>query len=97
MVTAVSLARVPKLTVITGGSFGAGNYGLCGRAYQPRFLWTWPSARISVMGGEQAAQVLWTLKKQTGIKAEEIKSPILKQYDKESRPYFATARLGMMA
>ena len=63
MVTAVSLAQVPKMTVIVGGSFGAGNYALCGRSYQPRFLWTWPSARISVMGGEQAAHVLWTLKK----------------------------------
>ena len=93
MVTAVSLARVPKLTVIVGGSFGAGNYGLCGRAYQGRFLWTWPSARISVMGGEQAAQVLWTLKKNSGQKEEEIKKPILEKYEKESSPYFATARL----
>ena len=93
MVTAVSLARVPKFTVIVGGSFGAGNYGLCGRAYQPRLLWIWPSARISVMGGEQAAEVLWTLKKGTGAKPEEIKKPILEKYEKESDPYYATARL----
>ena len=93
MVTAVSLARVPKFTVIVGGSFGAGNYGLCGRAYQPRLLWIWPSARISVMGGEQAGSVLWTLKKGTGAKEEEIKKPILEKYEKESDPYYATARL----
>ena len=93
MVTAVSLARVPKLTVIVGGSFGAGNYGLCGRAYQPRLLWTWPSARISVMGGEQAASVLWTLKQGTGAKEEDIKKPILEKYKNESSPYYATARL----
>ena len=93
MVTAVSLARVPKLTVIVGGSFGAGNYGLCGRAYQPRLLWIWPSSRISVMGGEQAGSVLWTLKKDKGVTEEEIKKPILEKYEKESSPYFATARL----
>ena len=93
MVTAVSLARVPKFTVIIGSSFGAGNYGLCGRAYQPRFLWIWPSARISVMGGEQAANVLWTLKKEPGVKEEKFKKPILEKYAKESDPYFATARL----
>ena len=93
MVTAVSLARVPKLTVIVGGSFGAGNYGLCGRAYQGRFLWTWPSSRISVMGGEQAASVLWSLKKDAGYKEEEIKKPILEKYERESNPYFGTARL----
>lgn len=93
MVTAVSLARVPKFTVIIGGSFGAGNYGLCGRAYQPRLLWIWPSARISVMGGEQAASVLWTLKKDSGLKEEEIKKPILEKYEKESDPYYATARI----
>ena len=93
MVTAVSLARVPKFTVIVGGSFGAGNYALCGRAYQPRFLWIWPSARISVMGGEQAASVLWTLKKGADAKEEEIKKPILEKYEKESDPYYATARL----
>jgi len=93
MVTAVSLARVPKITVIVGGSFGAGNYGMCGRAYQAHFLWTWPSSRISVMGGEQAASVLWTLKKGTGAKEADIKKPILEKYEKESSPYFATARL----
>lgn len=93
MVTAVSLARVPKFTVIVGGSFGAGNYGLCGRAYQPRLLWSWPSSRISVMGGEQAASVLWTLKKGSGAKEEEFKKPILEKYKTESSPYFATARL----
>ena len=97
MVTAVSLARVPKLTVIVGGSFGAGNYGLCGRAYQPRFLWMWPSARISVMGGQQAADVLWTLKKDTGANKEEIQKPILDKYEKESDAYYSTARLWMMA
>src|SRR5690606_2427009 len=63
MVMAVSLARVPKYTIVIGGSYGAGNYGMCGRAYQPKFLWMWPNARISVMGGEQAANVLWTVKK----------------------------------
>ena len=93
MVTALSLARVPKFTVIVGGSFGAGNYALCGRAYQPRLLWTWPSSRISVMGGEQAASVLWTLKKGSGATQEAIKKPILEKYEKESDPYFATARL----
>ena len=93
MVMAVSLARVPKFTVIVGGSFGAGNYGLCGRAYQPRMLWAWPSSRISVMGKQQAAHVLWTLKKHSGAKEEDIKKPILEKYEKESDPYFATARL----
>ncbi|MCY4512829.1 MAG: methylcrotonoyl-CoA carboxylase [Bdellovibrionales bacterium] len=94
LVTAVSLARVPKFTVIAGGSFGAGNYGLCGRAYQPNFLWMWPSARISVMGGLQAAEVLWTLKKNTPeADPEKIKNPILQKYEKESHPYYATARL----
>ena len=93
MVKAVSLARVPKFTVIVGGSFGAGNYGLCGRAYQGRFLWTWPSARVSVMGGEQAASVLWTLKKGTGAIEEDVKEPILEKYERESSPYYGTARL----
>ena len=94
LVTAVSLARVPKFTIIAGGSFGAGNYGLCGRAYQPNFLWMWPSARISVMGGVQAAEVLWTLKKHTpGADSDKIKNPILQKYEKESHPYYATARL----
>ena len=94
MVKAVSLTKVPKFTVIVGGSFGAGNYGLCGRAYQGRFLWTWPSARISVMGGEQAASVLWTLKKGVeGIVEEDIKDPILEKYEREGSPYYGTARL----
>ena len=93
MVQAVSLARVPKFTIIVGGSFGAGNYGLCGRAYQPRFLWMWPSAKISVMGGAQAADVLWTLKKHTGAKEKEIKAPLLKKYEEESNAYYSTARL----
>ena len=93
MVKAVSLAKVPKFTVIVGGSFGAGNYGLCGRAYQGRFLWAWPSAKISVMGGEQAASVLWTLQKGTGVEEANVKDPILEKYEKESSPYYATARL----
>ena len=96
MVRAVSLARVPKITVIAGGSFGAGNYGLCGRAYQPRFLWTWPSARISVMGGEQAADVMWSLKKNRAKNPsdeQKAKGFILEKYERESSPYYATARL----
>jgi 3-methylcrotonyl-CoA carboxylase beta subunit len=102
MVTAVSCARVPKFTVIIGGSFGAGNYGMCGRAYGPRFLWMWPNARISVMGGQQAASVLATVKRD-GIEAkggawsqkeeEAFKRPILEQYDRQGHPYYATARL----
>ncbi len=102
MVTAVSCAKVPKLTVILGGSFGAGNYGMCGRAFNPRFLWTWPNARISVMGGEQAASVLATVKRD-GIEArggqwsaddeEAFKAPIRAQYERQGHPYYATARL----
>jgi 3-methylcrotonyl-CoA carboxylase beta subunit len=102
MVTAVSCARVPKLTVILGGSFGAGNYGMCGRAFNPRFLWTWPNARISVMGGEQAASVLATVKRD-GIEArkgtwskeeeEAFKAPIREQYERQGHPYYASARL----
>jgi 3-methylcrotonyl-CoA carboxylase beta subunit len=102
MVTAVSCAQVPKLTVIVGGSFGAGNYGMCGRAFNPRFLWTWPNARISVMGGEQAASVLATVKRD-GIEAkggswsrdeeESFKAPIREQYERQGHPYYATARL----
>jgi 3-methylcrotonyl-CoA carboxylase beta subunit len=93
---------VPKFTVIIGGSFGAGNYGMCGRAYSPRFLWMWPNARISVMGGAQAASVLATVRRD-GIEsrggkwsAEEeaaFKQPILEQYDRQGHPYYATARL----
>ncbi|MBX7229297.1 MAG: methylcrotonoyl-CoA carboxylase [Burkholderiaceae bacterium] len=102
MVTAVACAAVPKFTVIIGGSFGAGNYGMCGRAFSPRFLWMWPNARISVMGGEQAASVLATVKRD-GIElkggnwssAEEaaFKTPIRERYEAEGHPYYATARL----
>jgi 3-methylcrotonyl-CoA carboxylase beta subunit len=102
MVTAVACSRVPKFTVIIGGSFGAGNYAMCGRAYSPRFLWMWPNARISVMGGEQAASVLATVKRD-GIEAkgetwskeeeQEFKRPILERYETQGHPYYATARL----
>ncbi len=102
MVTAVSTAQVPKFTVIIGGSFGAGNYGMCGRAFGPRFLWMWPNARISVMGGEQAASVLATVKRD-GIEAkggqwsaqeeEAFKAPIRQQYEEQGHPYYASARL----
>jgi 3-methylcrotonyl-CoA carboxylase beta subunit len=102
MVTAVACAAVPKLTVLIGGSFGAGNYGMCGRAYDPRFLFMWPNARISVMGGEQAAQVMIQItrdqlerKGKTLSKEEEeaIRRPILEKYEKEGHPYYASARL----
>ncbi len=102
LVTAVSTANVPKITLIIGGSYGAGNYGMCGRAYDPRFLFMWPNARISVMGGEQAASVLSTVKVEQlaadgkKLSAEEIqiiKDPILKKYDAESSAYYSTARL----
>ena len=102
MVTAVATAAVPKFTVIVGGSFGAGNYGMCGRAYSPRFLWMWPNARISVMGGEQAASVLATVRRdnmeargQTWPAEEEeaFKAPIREQYEVQGHPYYATARL----
>jgi 3-methylcrotonyl-CoA carboxylase beta subunit len=99
MVTAVATARVPKLTLIIGGSFGAGNYGMCGRAYGPRFLWMWPNARISVMGGEQAAAVLAQVKKDNmrepwPAEAEmEFKAPIRAQYERQGHPYYASARL----
>jgi len=102
MVTAVACAAVPKFTVIIGGSFGAGNYGMCGRAYSPRLLWMWPNARISVMGGEQAASVLATVKRD-GIEAkggvwsaddeQAFKDPIRQQYELQGHPYFASARL----
>jgi 3-methylcrotonyl-CoA carboxylase beta subunit len=102
MVTAVACARVPKLTVVIGGSFGAGNYSMCGRAYSPRFLFTWPNARISVMGGEQAASVLATVRRD-GIEGrggqwsaeeeEAFKAPIREQYEHQGHPYYATARL----
>ena len=97
LVTAVACAQVPKLTVVIGGSFGAGNYGMCGRAYSPRFLFTWPNARISVMGGEQAASVLATVhrdaEKWTADEAEAFKAPIREKYETEGNPYYATARL----
>ena len=95
MVTAVATARVPKLTVIMGGSFGAGNYGMCGRAYSPRFLWMWPNARISVMGGEQAAAVLSTVRGNFKSKEDEeaFKKPIRDQYETQGHPYYASARL----
>ncbi|MFN0299529.1 MAG: carboxyl transferase domain-containing protein, partial [Burkholderiales bacterium] len=102
MVMAVACARVPKLTVIIGGSYGAGNYAMCGRAYGPRFLWMWPNARISVMGGQQAASVLATVRRDaieakggTWAQAEEeaFKQPVLDQYERQGHPYYATARL----
>jgi len=109
MVTAVSCARVPKLTVVIGGSFGAGNYAMCGRAYSPRFLFMWPNARISVMGGEQAASVLATVRgdqasanggagsggggKWTDAEQEAFKQPIRDQYEYQGNPYYSTARL----
>jgi 3-methylcrotonyl-CoA carboxylase beta subunit len=102
MVTAVATAQVPKLTLIIGGSFGAGNYGMCGRAYSPRFLWMWPNARVSVMGGEQAASVLATVRRD-GIEArggswskedeDKFKAPIREQYETQGNPLYATARL----
>ncbi|UTM37149.1 methylcrotonoyl-CoA carboxylase [Rhodococcus pyridinivorans] len=102
MVTAVACARVPKLTVVIGGSYGAGNYSMCGRAYSPRFLWMWPNARISVMGGEQAASVLATVRSDqldasgkpwTAEQEEEFKAPIRAQYEEQGNPYYSTARL----
>ena len=97
LVTAVATASVPKITVLIGGSFGAGNYGMCGRAYGPRFLFTWPNSRISVMGGEQAASVLATVhrdaKNWTPEEAEAFKAPVRQKYEDEGNPYYATARL----
>jgi 3-methylcrotonyl-CoA carboxylase beta subunit len=102
LVTAVATAGVPKFTVVIGGSFGAGNYGMCGRAYSPRFLWMWPNARISVMGGEQAAMVLSTLRRENieagGAKwsaadEDKFREPIRAQYEAQGHPYYATARL----
>ncbi|MBS46008.1 MAG: methylcrotonoyl-CoA carboxylase [Nocardioides sp.] len=102
LVTAVACSVVPKLTVLIGGSFGAGNYGMCGRAYDPRFLWSWPNARISVMGGEQAASVLATVRRD-GLEArgeewsaddeEAFRAPIREQYEEQGSPYYASARL----
>jgi len=102
LVTAVACSVVPKLTVVIGGSFGAGNYGMCGRAYDPRFLWMWPNARISVMGGDQAAGVLATVKRDGIEKSgetwsaedeESFKAPIREQYERQGSPYYSTARL----
>ncbi len=102
MVGAVACARVPKLTVVVGGSFGAGNYAMCGRAYGGRFLWMWPNARVSVMGGEQAANVLAQVARdarqargESWSEAHEIalRQPILDQYELQSHPYYASARL----
>jgi 3-methylcrotonyl-CoA carboxylase beta subunit len=91
LVTAVACSVVPKFTVVIGGSFGAGNYGMCGRAYDPRFLWMWPNSRISVMGGEQAASVLATVAGRADD--EEFKAPIRDQYETQGSPYYASARL----
>ncbi len=95
MVTAVSCSVVPKFTVVIGGSFGAGNYAMCGRAYSPRFLWMWPNARLSVMGGEQAASVLATVRGNFASKDEEeaFKNPIREQYEHQGNPYYTTARI----
>ncbi len=102
MVTAVATARVPKFTVVIGGSFGAGNYGMCGRAYSPRFMWMWPNARISVMGGEQAASVLSQIRRDNLeaqgkiwplAEEEKFKAPIREQYETQGHPYYASARL----
>ena len=102
MVTAVASARVPKFTLVIGGSYGAGNYGMCGRAYDPRFLFMWPNARISVMGGEQAASVLTQVtrekyerdgKKWTKDLESKIKQPIIDDYEYQGHPYYASARL----
>jgi len=94
LVTAVACAEVPKFTVVIGGSFGAGNYGMCGRAYAPRQLWMWPNARISVMGGPQAASVLSTVKgEMTSQEKTAFEAPILEKYEHEGNPYYSTARL----
>jgi len=102
MVMAVACARVPKFTVLIGGSFGAGNYGMCGRAFSPRFLWSWPNSRISVMGGEQAANVLARVRRDalelegkswSTEEEEAFKAPIQDQYEAQGNPYYATARL----
>ena len=102
MVSAVACARVPKFTVVIGGSFGSGNYSMCGRAYSPRFMWMWPNARISVMGGQQAAGVLATVKRDAmeaagedwpAAEEAEFKQPILDQYEEQGHPYYASARL----
>ena len=102
MVMAVACAQVPKITVIVGGSFGAGNYAMCGRAYGARFVWTWPTARIAIMGAQQAASVLIQVQKEKAqaagqawdsAKEEKIREPILQQYHEQSHPFYASARL----
>ncbi|KRT82189.1 hypothetical protein AMK59_3028, partial [Oryctes borbonicus] len=99
LVTAVACAKVPKITLIIGGSYGAGNYGMCGRAYSPRFLYMWPNAKISVMGGQQAAGVLSQVaiksknKNWTKEDVEQFERPIIEQFDRESSAYFSSARL----
>ena len=102
LVSAVACAQVPKLTLVVGGSYGAGNYGMCGRSYSPRFMFMWPNARISVMGGEQAASVLATVKREgmerrgetwTEIEEAEFKQPIVEKFEEEGHPYYSTARL----
>ena len=102
MVTAVATTKVPKITMIVGGSFGAGNYGMCGRAYSPRFLWTWPNSRISVMGGEQAAGVLATVRRDaierkggewSSEDEAEFKRPTIEMFERQSHPLYASARL----
>jgi 3-methylcrotonyl-CoA carboxylase beta subunit len=102
MVMAVACAKVPKFTVIIGGSYGAGNYGMCGRAFEPNFMWMWPNGRISVMGGEQAAGVLTQVKRdqltargETFSDADELamREPVLNQYERQGHPYYASARL----
>ena len=102
LVTAVACAAVPKYTVVIGGSFGAGNYAMCGRAYGPRFLFQWPNARTSVMGGEQAASVLATIKREalersggplSAAEEEQLKAPIREQFERQGHPYYASARL----
>jgi acetyl-CoA carboxylase carboxyltransferase component len=102
MVHAVANAQVPQFTVVVGGSYGAGNYAMCGRGYHPNFLWMWPGSRICVMGGEQAADVLWTVKKvqlkKQGVELTpemeaEFKKPVLEKYEYESTPYYSTARI----
>ncbi len=102
MVTAVATANVPKLTIIMGGSFGAGNYAMCGRSYDPRFLFMWPNARISVMGGEQAASVLATVRRDglerrgeewSAEEEEAFKAPVRQQYEDQGHPYYASARI----
>jgi len=97
LVTAVATATVPKITVLIGGSFGAGNYGMCGRGYSPRFLFSWPNSRISVMGGEQAASVMATVHrdadKWSAEETEAFKQPIREKFEREGSPWYATARL----